>query len=311
MAEQMLNQVPYECTLAATDTKSGKPITNILYYRDLNPGGIYAAPIVGSDQATFNAALLAAWTGNILSVLSSHYVMTSLRTRAIVGWKWGTPLRDLAGSTPSLTFTSLTTGQPHGFTSGNAVAVLGTAGVTGLNGVHGPITVTSANQFTIPVALTGTLSVQGTVQEVLNDKDFTYANQLETADTSAGSKTGEAAPLFCSASVRRLNTGVGRNWKSRISLSPFAEDQVENGKFSTTALTAIQTAVDFLNNSLGAGGGQSMWSHVVSRQLAFLEATPFTNSTQWSTQVTDFQAQPNMGSIVSRKPRLTSTIGSG
>jgi hypothetical protein len=309
MAEPIMTRVPYEVTLFATDTKSGKSISNTLYYKTIGIG-TYGSSIGGTDQATFQAAVLARWTTFILAVLSSHYVMSSIRSRAITGWKWGSPLRGWIGSSPSLTFTSIATATAHGFTSGNVVQLNGSIGATVVAGVYGPITVTGPNTFTIPVVLASGAVTSGTAQEVLGGTEFTYSNNLETTDTSAGSMPGEAAPLFCSASVRRLNAGVGRNWKSRISLSPFSESQVLNGKFEAAAFTAIQTAVDALNNQEDGGGGFFLYPIVVSKALAFMQPVIFPESTAWTERVTDFSARPNMGSLTSRKPRLTATIAS-
>jgi len=307
MAEPIMTRVPYEVTLFATDTKSGKAISNTLYYKTIGIG-TYGASIGGTDQATFQAAVLARWTTFILAVLSSHYVMSSIRSRAIEGWKWGSPLRGWVGSSPSLTFTSIATATPHGFTSGNVVQLNGSIGATVVAGVYGPITVTGLNTFTIPVVLASGAVTSGTAQEVLGGTEFTYSNNLETTDTSAGSITGEAAPLFCSASVRRLNAGVGRNWKSRISLSPFAEPDVVNGMFESAFFTSLQANVDGLNNNEAAGGGFVMTPIVVSRQVALLLSNIFTESDTWTRDIVDFTARRNMGSIISRKPKLTATI---
>jgi len=129
MADEVMRQVPYECTLMAGDTKSGKPITNTLYYY-APVAGAFGADLAGSDQATMNASILARWTGNVLNVLSAHYVMTALRSRAIVGWKWSSPLTAVIGSSPGLTFTSITTAVAHGLVTNDSVKITDTVGVT-------------------------------------------------------------------------------------------------------------------------------------------------------------------------------------
>lgn len=309
MASTIKIGVPYEVTLLAGDTKSGKPISNTLYYRYLGVGP-YGDGIGGTSNETFTNAVLARWVTFVLNAISSHYVMVSIRSRAIMGWKFGTPLRPWVGLSPSLTFTSITTGTPHGFTNGSAVALNGTVGGTPVNTVVAPITITTSTTFTVPIVLAAGAPVVGTVQEVQGGVDFVYEDQFEVADTSAGARPGEAVPLFCSASVRRLNTGVGRNFKSRISLSPIAEPDQVNGKFEAVYLAILQTAVDALNNSEDSGGAFNLFPIVVSRALAFQQPQTFTQALTWTKEVTDFQARPNLGSITSRKPRLSLTIAS-
>jgi len=307
MAAEIMIGVPYEVTINATDTRSGKPISNILYYR-YGGAGTYGANLGGTDQQTFHDNVKTRWSNHILNSLSNHYVMSSVRSRAITGWHWTKPLKKWVGSSPSLTFTSITTATPHGFTTGMAVQLIGTIGATSINQAASPITVTGTNQFTIPVLLAAGTVTNGTVQEVGANVDFTYDNNLETTETDAGSRPGETVPLFCSASVRRINLGVGRNWKSRISLSPFAEPDVVNGMFESAFFTSLQANVDGLNNNEAAGGGFVMTPIVVSRQVALLLSNIFTESDTWTRDIIDFTARRNMGSIISRKPKLTATI---
>jgi len=146
MAAEIMIGVPYEVTINATDTRSGKPISNILYYR-YGGAGTYGAGLGGTDQQTFHDNVKTRWSNHILNSLSSHYVMSSVRSRAITGWHWTKPLKKWVGSSPSLTFTSITTATPHGFTTGMAVQLIGTIGVTPVNQAASPITVTSPNPW--------------------------------------------------------------------------------------------------------------------------------------------------------------------
>jgi len=307
MPTEIMRQVPYEVTIFAGDNKSGKNVSNTLYYRDNTAGG-YGATILGSSQATFTSNVLARWTNFILNIMSNHYILQRIRSRAIVGWKWGGPTSPWAGVSPAATTTAITTGLPHGLTTNDQVWLDGFIGPTVVSGSYGPITITGLNTFTIPQVLTAGIVVGGTVQLIQGTPDFVYDSNYEIADTSAGAKPNQAYALFASASVRRLNAGVGRNWKSRISLSPVSEGQVDNGRFDVAGLAEIQTAVDALNNFESGGGTAALYPMVVSRALAFVPPLEFTDSETWCQAVLDFVCQPNMGSIVSRKPNLTAAI---
>lgn len=305
MAE-ILRRVPYEVLMLARDAKSGERISNTLYYATAG-AGTYAGALGGSNNATILAAIIARWTGSVVPVLSVNYVMVSARMRAIIGWKFPSPQVVVVGVTPGLTFTSIATAGSHGLTTGDAVSIQGTAGVPGLNAYWVGITVTSPTTFTIPVSLAGALSVFGTVQQVAGEQELTYRDNLEIVDTTVGGIAGEAIPLYCAASVRRLNSGVGRNWRSRISLSPLGESQNENGKFSAAAFATFETAINALNNQ-ETDGVAIMFPSVISRTLAFQEATPFTDELPWQEFVSDHAARQNLGSMVSRKPKLTAVI---
>jgi len=311
MAFGVKNRTVYETTIAAADARSGKPIVNILYFLVDDSGTGTGAYIAGSDADTFLTNIKDAWEGNILPVLSVNYVTPSYRNRAIIGWKWPTPFVAVVGATPALTFTSVTTGSAHGLANGDAVSIQNTVGITGLNGVHSPITVTSATTFTIPIALTGSLSVIGDAQKVAGKQELHYVDNIETTGLGVGGKTGEAIPLFCTASTRRINPGVGRHWKSHIALGPLAESQVKDGKFESTAFTAFQGALLSFMTAIGIGGGGPSANHfVISKALAFtLPSDLLPTVPLWALQVTAFDARLNMGSQISRKPKLTTLIG--
>lgn len=300
-------RVPYQVDIVAADTQSGKRISNILYYASITGGG-YGAGTASTDEATFLASVLARWVNFIDTTVSDHYTMLSIRARAIYGWLWPTPKVDVVGFTPGGLFSTVATGSPHGFADGYDVSIVETAGVTGLNAVHSAITVTGPTSFTIPPILAGTLSVVGTAQRVFGNRQFEYVDNLEVPDSTPGGIAGECVPLAIAASCRRLNAGVGRNWRSHISLAPILEADQENGRFKTASYTAWQTAVDALNNDESAGGGVSLGPIVVSRRLAFLQASPFTDATNWTRAVSDHSLRKNLGTCTSRKPKLTAII---
>lgn len=303
---ETMRQVPYEVLVLARDAKSGKRVSNTLYYADPTAGG-YGATLGGSSQASFLTNVINRWVNFVVPVLSINYTLVSFRCRAIMGWRFPTPQTVVVGVTPGLTFTSIATAGTHGLVNGDAVSISGTAGVTGLNNYWVPVTVTSSTTFTIPAVLTGTLSVFGLVQKIEGEQELEYQDNLEVTDTTVGGIAGEAIPLYCAASVRRLNNGVGRNWRSHISLGPLGESQNENGKFAAAAFTAFETGVDALNNS-ETNDVTNMYPIVVSKTLAFQQQTPFLDSVSWIRYTTDFATRRNLGSVVARKPKLTSTI---
>lgn len=307
MATLMRARVPYEVTILAADTQSGNRISNILYYKTVG-GGAYGGPVASTDIATFLASVKARWLLMIDAIFSTHYVLVSFRARAIYGWKWATPFFAVVGATPSLTFTSITTGSPHDFSTGDAVTISETVGVTGLNAVFSPITVTGATTFTIPVALSGTLSLTGYVQRVAGQRDWDYVDNLEVTDSTAGGIPGECVPLAIAASCRRLNGGVGRNWRSHLSLGPIPEDDQQDGRFKDASYTTWQTNVDLLNNGEDCGGSNTAYPCVVSKSLGLIQPTPFTESTSWSQLTTDHTLRKVLGTCVSRKPKLTAVI---
>jgi len=304
------NKAIYETTITGQDVSSGQKVVNIVYNAVEDPGTGAGAVLAGSDEGTFIANLKTAWEDNVVAVLSVRYTTESYRTRAIIGWRWPTGFLAVVGATPALTFTSITTGSPHGYASGISVSIQNTVGITGLNGVFSPITVTSPTTFTIPVALTGTLTVVGDVQAVVGAQELHYVDNLEISGSQAGGITGDSLPAFCTASVRRINSGVGRNWRSHIALGPLGESQVKNGFFESTPFTAFQTAMLAWGNPISVGGGFAASHYAISKKIAFgLPSDLIATFSLWSQQVSAFDTRHNMGSQISRKPPLFPAIG--
>jgi len=310
MATLMRRQTPYQVDIKANDLSSGKAITNILYYVN-DDTGAHGSTLAGTDEATFLGNVQANWETFILPVLSVNYSAPTYRARAITGWRWPSPYVDVIGYSAGLTFFSVTTGSPHGLVDHQSVSITGTAGVTGLNAAWSDITVVSPTSFTVdtPTPPPGALTVIGKVQAIAGTREFVYEDNAEIATSAAvGSIAGDAVPLFVAASVRRINPGIGRSWRSHISLGPLGESQVENGRFGNAAFATFETAIDNLNTVLSIGGGFTIKPAIVSRKVAFTIQTPFPLMDDWVQLVSDFATRKNLGSIVSRKPRLTSVI---
>ena len=304
MAGEVINKRVYQTNIHAHDTQSGKPILNTVYHMASTAAVGQGLPIVNSSVATFVAALQAQWDLFIVPRISVHYETQSYVCRGIVGWKWPTAQHAVIGSTPSLNFTAITTGDPHNFLDGMSVAITGTAGVTGLNAVFSPITVTGATSFTIPVQLPGALTQNGLVQRVFGDRVFEYADHFELVQVTAGGRPGEALPLYCTASVRRLNLGLGKHFRSHLALGPLPESDVQDGRFETASYTTFATACQGLNNALTNGNPGQMFPMVVSKALALLQPSPFGDPGVWAVNVTDHVPRRNMGTALSRKLRL-------
>lgn len=305
----VLNYVPYELKVNAKDLASGKKISNSVYYRSADAGTGYGTPITGTSDAVGVAAFIAGvWTFFLTPLLNVNYQLTSVVSRAIIGRQYPTPMISITGVSYTLTATRIITALAHGLTTGQSVLIQGVSSPTTLNAAWTNITVITPTEIEISHAPSSPWAGGGTVQQVAGVQEFLYSNKLEVIDTTAGSITGDMMPIFSTLSVRRLNTGVGKNWRQRISVSCLNESQQVNGRLTTAALTAFTTACAGLDASVSIGGGQQWYSVAVSKLLAFGQTSPFTSSTPWTQPVTDFAPQPNLGSMTRRKPRLTQVI---
>jgi len=304
MAE-VKNMVPYEWRVNARDLPSGKPVTNILYTKTADLGGGYATPIAASSHATLADEIWQRWNTWIVPQLSEQYEVSGYISRAIIGRRWPTPMIPIVGISPLLTATRISTGVPHGMSTGNSVEISGATGSPTVNGVHASITVITATAFDIAVTGAAASPGPGQVQRASGVIEFVYDDKQEVVVTATGAITGESLPVYCTISLRRLNVGVGRNFRSRISLSPLGESQQANGGFTPAALALIQTAGSNLVTVFDIGGGNTAKPVAVSKQLAFAEPPVFLSSSAWSKDVTAYVARPNLGSLTRRKPKLT------
>jgi hypothetical protein len=139
-----------------------------------------------------------------------------------------------------------------------------------------------------------------------------YADTEIITTSDPGGVLGDALPLFATSSIRRLNSGVGRQFRSRFSLSPMSEADVVNGGFTAAQKAVMVTALNGLNVSYANGGTDATSGN--SNQVAFAKSvaltlpSPFGQSDTFTALISSYQQQRNTGSLTRRKPRLTSII---
>lgn len=309
--------VPYELAIHAVDLASGKPVTNIWFGSSAASTAIpppnYGDPVPASDTSFVLSTFQTLYEANILPLLNANYKLRDYTVRAIIGKQYGTPFRSIS-AVISGSPTTIQTSSPHGYATGNRVSVTGVATPTGVNGSW-VITVVDASTFTLDGSTSGgAWSGAGQVQRIQGTLQLQYADQAVLAASAVGGITGDALPLFATASVRRISSGVGRNFRSRLSLSPFSEADALNGRWTTTFKTAMATALGTMfsgnwnNDGTGTLSVNQMFTLVVSKQQAFAQVSPFTSKTAWAKVLGSYVLQPNQGSLTRRKPRLTASI---
>lgn len=309
--------VPYEIAVNAIDLGSGKKVVNLWHYRTGIQGA--GAPAYGGAPpgpaltATFLSFFQAAYEAKILPRLNHNYKLVSYVMRSIVGKRYGTPINPIAAMTVG-TPISISTVVPHGLSSGNVVAVAGVTTPAAANGVY-TISVTTPSSFLI----LGTTAVapwsgDGTWQKASGQVQYAYGSSDSIVSTAVGGIAGDSLPLYCTFSMRKFNSGVGRNFRSRTSFSPISESDSVDGGLVGGSITAINAACVFMvGGALMANGGTDPGSGymnllAVSKTIALAQPAPFVTSDPWTRQVTLMTVQPNTGSLVRRKPRLTSPI---
>lgn len=310
-------RVPYELAIHANDLASAKKVTNIWYGAcgDFVPGPQpgYGTPVAGSDTSNVLTSFQTLYEANIVPLLNANYKLLDYTLRAIVGKQYGTPFRAISSVVGGAPVT-IQTSTPHGYATGNSVSVSGVTTPTGVNGSW-IITVVDGSTFTLDGSTaSGAWSGSGQVQRIKGQLQFTYADQEVLASSAVGGSAGDALPLFATASVRRISSGTGRNYRSRLSFSPFTEADALNGRWTTTfrtnmatALTAMRTG-NWNNDGSGTGSEHTMFTLVVSKQQAFTQSSPFAERNPWSRILSNYVLQPNQGSLTRRKPRLTASI---
>lgn len=311
--------VPYEIACKAADVKSGKAITNIVYLKTgLASSGppAYGDPVPGaSSTTTLLANLKTSWELYVVPYLSEHYTMSGYTMRALIGKAFKTPKVGIASLVPG-TPVSVTTAARHGLVTGNSVRLSGITTPSALNTDWG-VVVVDAYTYTLAGSSSATAwSGDGFSQSLIGASGWAYGSLEELASSATGGITGEALPLYASISVRRISSYSGRNFRSRLSLGPVGESDQLNGKLTTTALgllnadLATLVAIPFANGGSDTPGSGYSFLGMVSKQVAMAQASPFTSSTNWYAYSTSMLARPNLGSMVRRKPRLTSPISS-
>lgn len=307
--------VPYEVAIKAHDRASGKPIVNLHYVKTGVQGAAppaYGAPIAGGGSTTTLLANILAWWTPVRARLNNNYQQESLVMRAIVGKRYATPLfpiTALVSGAPVL----VQTGLSHGLLTGNTVNI---AGVTapGTVNANWVVTVLSPTTFTLNGSnIAGAWSGDGMVQRVAGTLQPLYADTETLINTGTGGSLADALPLFATASVRRLNPGVGRHFRSRFSLSPCNEADSVAGKFTTAFVANLTLDLDvaivggFINGGTAAASDHSFMT-VFAKEVALSLASPFAESDTWAKFVSGYTCQPNNGSLVRRKPKLTAGI---
>lgn len=139
-----------------------------------------------------------------------------------------------------------------------------------------------------------------------------YADLETLASNAVGGIAGDALPLFNSASIARNNAGIGRHFRSRFSLSPMSEGSNIDGGWVNAFRAATVISLTGFNTTYANGGtdATSGLSRCVafSRELALIQADPFTASVPFSQDIVDYTMQRNAGSVLRRKPKLNVVI---
>lgn len=320
MATAVRYRVPYEITIAGHDAASGKPSTNLLFTRCGAASGsppAYGTAIPGSsDIATVLTNYRAAWRTVIGTVMSTHYIVDSYTIRALMGWLTGTIPKPVTGASNTTPIT-ITTSTEHDLSTGQTVTIAGATGNTAANGSW-VITVLGPDTFSLNTSVGNGAYTGGATWSTTNNKNRWLYGDTATlagvAGTDNGGVTGDALPLHVTQSVRRLASTAGRNFRSGIRMSPLPESVWIDG---TTLALSVSTQVaawhTFATTSVVNGGSDTtgsamMFDLAVSKQLAFMQPTPFTTADPFVSPVSDFVPRLNNGSLRRRKPRLTASI---
>lgn len=313
MAE-ILSRVPYMVTLSGSDRASGKPIRNILYYRNgaSVSGVLYGQPQVGTSQDYFLTALLAKINTYWAPVQPDNVRWSNLRMEALIGRQFVTPQVGISAVAFGATVAVIATTGPHGLTDGGVANITGITTPAALNGSR-VAEVVDANIFEVPYAGTPPWSGDGAVQTTGGTQEWILAARFEKNFTVDGSVNADALPLFSTASVRRLNSGVGRAWRSRISVSPLPETHWTDGTMQAAGVTPwndwqTQMLIPVFAVAGATNAEDKMYPCAVARSVAFTLASPFVASDTWCRDVTAWDVRENNGSLIRRKPRLTQSI---
>jgi len=309
-------KVPYRITVRAVDLGSGKAISNSWYYKT-EPQTVappaYGGIIAGSGDTNTLLTNFVALFGPIRALLNHNYQTVDYTASALTGKRYSTAPQPIAGLTVNALSVSIINSVPHGLINGSVVNVYGVSAPTGVNGVWA-VQVDNPTTFTIPATVTpAPWTGDGYWQRATGEKEFILSDTTTDTSVGAGSVLGDALPLFATASVRRLNSGFGRNFRSRVSLGPMSESDSLDGTWVAGTKAAWITALAgfFVGNLSNGGtdpGSSSMFDIAVSQKIAMGLATPFTQSDTWTAELTGYRLQPNAGSLVRRKPRLTAPI---
>lgn len=309
MATAIRSDYVYEARLNAVYGPTGKKLSNTLYYKNQIPtGNPYGTPIPGADMETLAGNIVSRWVSEILIFLPPGYGMTDCTLQSVVGKRYATPLLGIAAATSSLTFTSISTSSPHNLRVGDTVEIFGTPTPCGLDGYRVVASVPSIYEFTVTFVMPSPWTGGGQVQLQRGRQTWAYGAKVVHPTSAAGVSVGEDCPLYVNYIVKRNNTGVGRHWRSRLSVAPVLEDNQEDGQIISAIFTSLNTHLATLATPVAAGGGCAMKQVAVSQALGMLLPTPFIQSDTWSADVTSLVVRPNTGSMIRRKSRSTAPI---
>jgi hypothetical protein len=303
------NLLPYQLDMFGTEDETNQIVMSTFYIKNNLPTATltYGQVLPGSaTSATLLSAVNLSWALNVCTVLSAHYTFTGSRLRAIVGYSYSTPLIGITAASISGSVAFVTTSRPHGFTSGQSVLIAGVTGFTGLSGSF-VATVVDAITFSVPGVFGGTYTGNGYVQLIQGSVSLTYADKDELPDTVIGSVTGDMLPAYVSADVRRINSGIGRGFRSRVGLGTLGESQQAGGRLSGSAITDIDAGMNaftVFDNGSSDASAKYMNHFALSRYWAVLTATPFTQSFSYMAPVSLFSVRELTGSQNSRKGRV-------
>lgn len=312
MATALKNLCIYAAKIDAVDLSSGKFLSNTLYYRNrVDTGSGYGVDIAGTTDTALEDAIFHKWYDTVNPVmdrLPASYQLRQLTLQRLYGWGYGTPISVIVGAVGTLTNIHVFTAAPHGLRDGQTVQITGVVGMTDLNRMFLAISVVGPTEFVVDITTTQTYTSGGQVQRTNRSLQLLYADKLIVPHDEVGNSTEvDILPLFTDVSMRRLNTGVGKNFRSRISIAPIPESDQKNGSLLPTPYAAWLT----IGTSLAAtllSGGVDFVPYAVSKKLALADTTPFSSSATWSRPVTSYAPQRNMGSFTKRKPKLTAAI---
>jgi hypothetical protein len=305
--------VPYQIDVRANDNATGKPLVNTFYARSAVATAAlgYGDPIPGSNQSTFLTAFFVLWETAVVPLLNANYRMVSYTCQAILGKRFKTPFQPILALAPGAPI-QIVTSTPHGLVTGAAVFISGVTSPPSVN-KSWLITVTSPTDFTLNGSNDALLwSGDGQWQVASGKLQFNYADKLVASSSAAGGVVGDALPLINTGSIRRINTGTGRSFRSRVSVGPMSEADSVDGGFTAGTKTAWAAALAAFNVAMTNGSAdataQYMYHCVVSKLVASTQPPTFVSYYPWSWLVNNFILQRNTGSLLRRKPRLTSIV---
>jgi len=307
-------RVPYELSVKAADIGSGKTSTNLYYLRTAFATGSfsYGDGLPGSDTNTLLTNVAGSYILNIIPFMNANYKMVSFTLRSILGKQYRTPFNNIVALIPGAPI-EIASMFPHGLTTGDYVYVRGVTSPPGANGVR-KVHVINALRFTLDGSNDALgWSNDGEFQSASGAFQFSYGDTTTVLNSTVGGVVGDAMPLFSTASVRRLNAGVGKSFRSRVSLSPLSEADQKDGALVAGTVTAINAgflafgSTGFTNGATDITAGLSF--HVaVSKKIAVTLPLVFPSDQPWTSGGVVFRVQPNMGSMLRRKPRLTAPL---